>query len=111
MKARVWEIADPKATIRRFTSGELKSVKDLSWELLNERAAIQAMERTEGGESAETNFGLAVFEHALDWSLGLAVFNHIRGAGPRARPYLVAHGSLPLHARRVHRRRGAAPRL
>lgn len=76
---RAWDI-DPRAVLASFKSGELKSARDLSWKLLNEKGSVAAMGREMDGEAASSNFALSVFENALDWSLGLKVLAHIRGA-------------------------------
>jgi hypothetical protein len=57
-----------------------EGVKALSWSLLSQKHSVDAMERSEGGDTACNNFALSIFENALDWSLGLAVRNFITDA-------------------------------
>jgi len=91
INVRVWSIDDPKAMLARFRGG--LTPKALSWELLSEKHSVKAMEREMDGEAASSNFALSVFEHALDWTLGLTVFNWIVDAAKRGKmpkPFKVA---------------------
>lgn len=74
---RVWKIT-PREITNGLKTGAIKDVKDISWKLLNEPESVQDMKNGMDGENAVHNFALSVFEGALDWSLGLAVVNHIR---------------------------------
>jgi hypothetical protein len=75
-KVRVWNI-EPRQILAGFKSGEFKSAKDLSWKLLNEKESVKLMEKQLDGDASERNFGLSVFENALDWMLGLKVVTFI----------------------------------
>ncbi len=55
----------------------------LSWHLL--RQAEDVLEEEQDGDAAERNLGLAVFEQALDWRIGLAVLEVFRAAVERRR--------------------------
>lgn len=76
IEVRVWDI-DTQETVT-FLKG--RSARDLSLKLLSDKSSLKEMERTESSDCAGNNFSLAVFEHALDWSLGLAVYNFIVAA-------------------------------
>jgi hypothetical protein len=73
VNVKVWEV-DIKTALTTCKTG---SVKDLSWSLLEEKESIDAMEE-ENGDSASSNFALAVFEQALDWRLGLAIIDLLK---------------------------------
>ena len=75
-KVRVWDIT-PREILASFKSGELKSAKDLSWKLLNEKQSVKLMEKQLEGDQSSNNFALSVFENALDWMLGLKVVSFI----------------------------------
>lgn len=72
---RCWKI-EPRQAISEL--GQL-GVKAYSWKLLEEPEAVEDMEAEQYGDQASNNFALSVFENALDWRLGLAVHNFIRG--------------------------------
>ncbi len=55
------------------------NIKDVSWALLSDNESIEAMEETQHEDSGRTNFALNIFENALDWRLGIAVVNVIKG--------------------------------
>jgi hypothetical protein len=76
VNVRVWDI-DTKAAVSMLKS---EGVKALSWSLLSQKHSVRAMEQTEGGDCAESSFSLSVFEHGLDWKIGLAVNGFIRDA-------------------------------
>ncbi len=90
VRVRAWDV-EPRAILRKFSAGEFKDARDLSWALLSEDASIAALE-CEDGDSNETNFALSVFENALDWTLGLAAVRFMRCApkGKIVKPFRVA---------------------
>lgn len=79
VQVRAWRV-EPRAIRSKMRAGEIKSAKDISWMLLNDDASIQEMRDEEHGDSARTNWALAVFEHGLDWSLGIAVLRIMNAA-------------------------------
>lgn len=91
IRVRAWDV-DTKATLHKFATGEFETARDLSWALLNDDQAILAVEETQYGDAAENNFGLSIFENALDWTLGLAAIRYMQSApkGKRVKPFTVA---------------------
>ena len=53
-------------------------VKALSWAILNQAEALADCEAEMAGDSAANNFALGIFEHALDWGMGLAVVAYLK---------------------------------
>lgn len=76
-EVRAWAV-NPRAVYDKLRSGEFLDARDISWALLSDDESIQEMQEEECGDEAVRNFGLSVFENALDWGLGLAVLNFIR---------------------------------
>ena len=74
---KAWTIA-PRAVLREMRSGVVKTARDLSWLILNTEAVAEAVAESDGGDSAESNCGLAIIEQALDFTLGLAVLAYLR---------------------------------
>ena len=89
---RAWQVA-PKAIVAGLQSGKIKDARDISFSLLSDGETYQTMRREEHGDSAEHNFALAVFEHALDWRLGGLVLSLIQSAalkfGRMPKPFIV----------------------
>ena len=58
IKVRVWDIttADVYAALR-----DGKTVKDISWDLLNQKASVDTAASEMGGDDAASNFALGVF--------------------------------------------------
>jgi hypothetical protein len=71
-KARAWHI-EPRKIWDMVKAGEIKDAKDLSWRLLNDDQSVRSMADQMGGEDAAHNFALAIFEQALDLTLGMRV--------------------------------------
>lgn len=78
-----WDI-NVEVLWNQIKAGEINA-KGISAMLLNDDEAIQEMRDTEYGDDAHTNFGLRVFEAALDWSLGLAVLWFFRACVAKRR--------------------------
>lgn len=91
IRVRVWDVA-PRAVIAKLRSGEWGSARDLGLALLGDDQSFDAMDESAEGDSASSNFALAVFEHALDWGLGLRALAYIASApkGRVVRPFRVA---------------------
>jgi hypothetical protein len=64
-----------------------RSLKDLSWQMLNEPLSTKTMMAEAGGDAAENNFALAVFEQALDWRLGIAAWSLIKACVAERKRY------------------------
>lgn len=77
VKVRAWRV-EPRVVLAKLRSGEWSTARDISWGLLADPQAACLIERTDGGDSAENNFALNIFENALDWSLGLKVLTFIQ---------------------------------
>lgn len=60
-----------------------EGAKALSWAMLNQPESAEAMGAEMGGECAKSNFALGVFEHALDWGLGLMAANYLKAFAER----------------------------
>lgn len=91
-KVRSWDI-EPRKVFAFFREDENRSARDLSFLLLGDDKAMSTMEREAGGEDSRSNFALSMFENALDWRLGLAVVNYLKGFAVRGRmpkPFQVA---------------------
>lgn len=73
---RYWDI-DRDAVIDSIRN-KTWDTKGFSWDLLSDKQTYQTMVNEEYGDSASNNFALSIFEHALDWRLGLAVINTIQ---------------------------------
>jgi len=73
---RAWEI-QPREVLKQMKEGRISTARDLGLQLLSDREAIKTMEAEADGDTARTNFALAVIEQALDWRLGLAVIELI----------------------------------
>lgn len=71
---RYWTIETRKA-LELLRSGGAKA---LSWAMLSDDESLLAMESEQHGDAANNNFALAIFEHGLDWALGLKVSDFIR---------------------------------
>ena len=74
-----WPIA-PREIVDKLRTKEIKSARELSWRLLNDKeAGMEIEEDLEApGDSSETSFALNIVENALDWTLGLAVLRFLR---------------------------------
>ena len=59
----------------------LGDARKLSWRLLSQVLNEESME----GEDSSTNLGLAIFEQALDWAVGLKVQSIILGCWQKYR--------------------------
>jgi hypothetical protein len=75
---KTWMI-EPRKVIELIKQKKIESAKDLSFMLLNDEDSLYTIEQQEGGDGAENNFGLAIFEYALDWRLGMTIINFIQG--------------------------------
>lgn len=77
-KMRVWDI-DTRALLDKWFASErgLAAIKDISWNLMGDDQAYQAMKETEYGDSADSNFALSAFENALDIRLGMAALTYL----------------------------------
>jgi hypothetical protein len=72
---KAWNINVP-ALYADLLAGKV-TAKGLSLSLLGDDKSYQLMEQTEHGDSASSNWSLAIFEQALDWSIGLKILNFI----------------------------------
>jgi hypothetical protein len=72
---KVWDINVP-ALYADLLAGKL-TAKSLSLSLLGDDTSYQTMQQTEYGDSANNNWSLAIFEQALDWSIGLKILDFI----------------------------------
>lgn len=89
---KCWMV-DPAKVMALIREKKIQTSKDLSLMLLGDDEAVQLMGEEMGGEDAGHNFALQVFEHALDWTIGLAVLDFIRACakmGKKPRPFEVA---------------------
>lgn len=74
--ARAWSI-QPRTIVDAIKDGRVKDSRDLSWQLLSDDESYAAMRAEQYGDDAGSNFALGIFENALDWRLGGAVYNFI----------------------------------
>ena len=72
-RVKAWHI-NPRAVLDEIKAGA--EARDISWRLLSDDQSIQELQET-AYEEEGSNFGLSIFENALDWSLGLAVVRFI----------------------------------
>lgn len=76
LRVMAWRV-EPRAVVQGLMDGRLRHAQDLGLALLSDDATVCAMAESEGGDSAANNLALRVFEHALDWGLGLAALGYI----------------------------------
>ncbi len=86
-------------TIKALGILKASDVRALSWALLSDDQSLETMERQQDGDAASNNFALSVFENALDWGLGLKVFNYLQA-------YRNARGTYPRVVRLACNRQG-----
>ena len=67
---------NPKEVIAKIKDGA--GAKEISWMFLSRKSSERAMAKSLGGDCAENNFSLRIFEQALDWSIGVSVIGIIR---------------------------------
>ena len=72
---RCWNI-ETRKVIDILRNGD---IKDISWALLSDSESVTMMQETQHEDSGRTNFALNIFENALDWRLGIAVVNVLKG--------------------------------
>lgn len=92
---RCWNVSTVEALKLIGNDG----VKALSWALLNDSESVQTMEQEQHGDEARNNFALSVFEHALDWSLGMKIYAYLQS-------YRAQTGKLPRQTKVVCTRNG-----
>lgn len=84
VRVMAWRV-DPRAVVEEFRAGRLRTARDLGWAILSDEETVCAMAETEHEESSDRNLALRVFEHALDWRLGLWTLDFIRAAARMGR--------------------------
>lgn len=81
VKVNAWGV-NVRALLDKMTAayraGSPLSAKDISLMLLSDDQTIALAEAQESGDQASNNFALSVFEHTLDYDLGLAVLGYMR---------------------------------
>jgi len=79
IRVRAWTV-EPREVLAGLKSGAIRGARDIGLALLGAKRSLATMAATEYGDSQRNNFAINAFENALDWSLGLAIFNLIRAA-------------------------------
>lgn len=75
-KVRCWDLSARGIFDTLKANGN--SARNLGWAILSDDESLKAMEATQHGDSAASNFALNVFENALDFGLGIAAVNVLR---------------------------------
>jgi hypothetical protein len=65
----------PKEITRGLREGTLKSARDISWHILEQKR--ECLE-DDYGDCADNSLGLAILEQALDWRIGCAIIGILR---------------------------------
>ncbi len=92
VRVMAWRV-EPRAVVEAFRTGRFQTAQDLGLALLGDDETVCAMAHTSHGDAADTNVALRVFEHALDWGLGLRAWGFIVAAarlGKLPKPFRVA---------------------